>query len=66
MNWSVFAEVIVWAVTVVAAIITWGAFMALADEVSMYRSERNMWITLAVCLAIAVIGGATLAGMYAA
>lgn len=65
MNWSVFTEVIVWAVTILSFI---SAYIALvvASEPLTERGARNSLVALIVSLALAVIGGATLAGMYAA
>jgi multisubunit Na+/H+ antiporter MnhB subunit len=65
MNWSVFAEVIVWAVTIVSFIIACGA-LVVASEPMTDREARNSVKALIVSVIVAVIGVATLAGMYAA
>jgi hypothetical protein len=65
MNWSVFAEVIVWAVMVAAFIIACGA-LVVASEPMTDREARNSVKTLIVSVIIGVICVATLAGMYAA
>lgn len=66
MNWFVFAEVIVWAVTVVAGVAAYIAFMLLITEILTRRGERHCLLTLIIGVIVAVIGGATLAGMYSA
>jgi hypothetical protein len=65
MNWSVFAEVIVWAVIIVSFIIACGA-LVVASEPTTDREARNSIKALIVSVIVAVIGVATLAGMYAA
>lgn len=65
MNWAVFAEVIVWAVTIVAFIITCGALVVAAEPISD-REARYSVRALIISIIVGVIGVATLAGMYAA
>lgn len=65
MNWTVFTEVIVWAVIIVSFIVACSALIVMSEPMTD-REEKRSVRALIFSVIVGVMGVATLAGMYAA